>query len=197
MRSRARVGSPCRDPWDCQSHDSAASSGRLHLILRFSDAHDSTVVRQFDFERRPIKPLMQLALHEQAATSVGSSIEVGSLVPSSTTERESRGSSIAGSQRSHRQSIGRRIATTNSDRSVLVTTFVELQRIALGDDSTATARDRLTADDRLSDIESRRESVTHVTMNIFRDVDGNPLCLDGQPEDAESNENSESTSVSA
>lgn len=73
----------------------------------------------------------------------------------------------------------------------------ELQRIASGDDSTATARDRLTAYDRLSDIGSRRDSVTHVTMNIFRDVDGDPLCLDGQPEDAESNENSGSTPVFA
>lgn len=45
----------------------------------------------------------------------------------------------------------------------------EFQRIALGDDSTATARDRLTALDRLSELESGRDSVTQVTLNIWRD----------------------------
>ena len=73
----------------------------------------------------------------------------------------------------------------------------ELRRIALGDDSTATTRDRLTAIDRLSELESRRDSVTQVTMNIFRDQDGTTAALDGEPEDAESNENSGSTPVSA
>lgn len=69
MRRRARVGSLCRDPWDCQSHNLRRTRAIDYTSsLRFSDAHHSTVVRQFDdFERRAIKPLMQLALHEQAA----------------------------------------------------------------------------------------------------------------------------------
>jgi hypothetical protein len=50
----------------------------------------------------------------------------------------------------------------------------ELQRIALGDDSTATARDRLSAIERLAELEPGN-AVTQVTLNIFRDENGEPI----------------------
>ena len=50
----------------------------------------------------------------------------------------------------------------------------ELQRIALGDDSTATARDRLSAIERLAALEPDN-SVTQVTINFCRDENGNPV----------------------
>lgn len=50
----------------------------------------------------------------------------------------------------------------------------ELQRIALGQDTTATARDRVSALKELVEIDSEPGQVTQVHLNFFRDADGNP-----------------------
>jgi hypothetical protein len=55
----------------------------------------------------------------------------------------------------------------------------ELQRIAFGDDSAATTRDRLTAIERLSELEANDNSVTQVTLNFFRDETGEPSLMTG------------------
>jgi hypothetical protein len=80
--------------------------------------------------------------------------------------------------------IDRQTADNHDGRQLGRSDYVrELQRIALGDDSTATARDRLAAIGRLADLEPAN-SVTHVTVNFLADEDGNPLPFhdaDGSP----------------
>ena len=51
----------------------------------------------------------------------------------------------------------------------------------MGDDSTATARDRLSAIERLTALEPDN-SVTQVTVNFFRDENGNPVFGDHVPD---------------
>ena len=50
----------------------------------------------------------------------------------------------------------------------------ELQRIALGQDTTATARDRVSALKELVAIDSEPRQVTQGHLNFFWDADGNP-----------------------
>ena len=76
--------------------------------------------------------------------------------------------------------IDRQTAEDHEGRQIGRPDYVrELQRIALGDDSTATARDRLSAIDRLADLEPRN-AVTQVTLNYFLDEHGDPVL--GPPE---------------
>jgi hypothetical protein len=73
--------------------------------------------------------------------------------------------------------IDRQTAENHDARQIGRPDYIrELQRIALGDDSTATARDRLSAIDRLTDLEPGN-SVTQVTLNFFRDDNGEPTLL--------------------
>ena len=51
----------------------------------------------------------------------------------------------------------------------------ELERIAFGGDSTANARDRVSALNILLKLDHGSTGVTHVTMNFHRDADGNPI----------------------
>jgi len=73
--------------------------------------------------------------------------------------------------------IDRQTADDHDGRQIGRPDYVrELQRIALGDDSTASARDRLTALERLANLEPGN-SVTQVTLNYFVDENGEPTLL--------------------
>ena len=77
--------------------------------------------------------------------------------------------------------IDRQTADNRDGRQIGRPDYIrELQRIALGDDSTATARDRLSAIEKLSQLESSGDSVTHVTLNFLRAMRTGILSCDRQ-----------------
>jgi hypothetical protein len=59
--------------------------------------------------------------------------------------------------------------------------IAELQRIALGEDTTASARDRVAALKELMSIDSAPAAVSHVTINVHTDEEGN-VTLGAGPE---------------
>lgn len=85
--------------------------------------------------------------------------------------------------------IDRQTAREHDQRDVGRLDYVrELQRIALGDDSTATARDRLAAIERLSKLDSGPGAITQVTLHVHRDNDRKTTVLGVEPEGQEANE---------
>jgi hypothetical protein len=79
--------------------------------------------------------------------------------------------------------IDRQTASERDRRTIGRDDYIrELQRIALGDDSAATTRDRLTAIEKLSELESSHGGVTQVSLNIFPDENGELTRIEPRPE---------------
>ena len=73
----------------------------------------------------------------------------------------------------------------------------ELEWIGLGGDSTASARDRVSALNTLLKLDPGSAGVTHVVVNFLRDADGNPTFLDRESEQNEAVDDAETSQVAS